>query len=252
MAPYAPSLRYFFVPLVHRRDTRTREIRAQTSPLRRYFRSFELSLLRIYAQGDFTKTRNIHVSPVVSALLVEEGAVRIIARATKRTTSVDVVRLCASTLCNFAGEGRARPKMSDSRTAQVTRNMALPCACSWSTLMVRVCSLCSTMPLSGCPAFGACFPRLILPLVLESIARLSLLKILSRRVHTSIPVTTDVRISFAKAPHFHRHSCLEQHHLYSLLARLSFREYSTERDATPGHSALFFSCFLSGLGHRHC
>lgn len=53
--------------------------------------------------------------------LVEEGAVRIIARAANRTTSVDVVRLCASTLCNFAGEGRARPKMSDSRTAQVTR-----------------------------------------------------------------------------------------------------------------------------------
>eukprot|EP00752_Nemacystus_decipiens_P010361 g9231.t1 len=55
----------------------------------------------------------------VEAKKVEEGAVRIIARAANRTTSVDVVRLCASTLCNFAGEGRARPKMSDSRTAQV-------------------------------------------------------------------------------------------------------------------------------------
>lgn len=51
---------------------------------------------------------------------MEEGAIRIIARAADRTTSVDVVRLCASTLCNFAGEGRARPKMADSRTAQVT------------------------------------------------------------------------------------------------------------------------------------
>ncbi|CAM9093459.1 unnamed protein product, partial [Hapterophycus canaliculatus] len=51
-------------------------------------------------------------------LAVEEGAIRIIARAADRTTSVNVVRLCASTLCNFAGEGRARPKMADSRTAQ--------------------------------------------------------------------------------------------------------------------------------------
>ncbi|CAM9379489.1 unnamed protein product [Scytosiphon promiscuus] len=50
--------------------------------------------------------------------LVEEGAIRIIARAADRTASVNVVRLCASTLCNFAGEGRARPKMADSRTAQ--------------------------------------------------------------------------------------------------------------------------------------
>ncbi|CAM9684217.1 unnamed protein product, partial [Laminaria digitata] len=50
--------------------------------------------------------------------LVEDGAIRIVARAAERTTSVAVVRLCASTLCNFAGEGRARPKMSDSRTSQ--------------------------------------------------------------------------------------------------------------------------------------
>ncbi|CAM9234741.1 unnamed protein product [Ectocarpus sp. 4 AP-2014] len=55
--------------------------------------------------------------------LVEEGAIRIIARAAERTASVDVVRLCASTLCNFAGEGRARPKMSDSRTAQALLNL---------------------------------------------------------------------------------------------------------------------------------
>lgn len=51
--------------------------------------------------------------------LVEDGAIRIIARAAQRTTSVDVVRLCACTLCNFAGDSRARPKMSDRRTAQV-------------------------------------------------------------------------------------------------------------------------------------
>ncbi|CBN77747.1 conserved unknown protein [Ectocarpus siliculosus] len=55
--------------------------------------------------------------------LVEEGAIRIISRAAERTASVDVVRLCASTLCNFAGEGRARPKMSDSRTAQALLNL---------------------------------------------------------------------------------------------------------------------------------
>lgn len=56
---------------------------------------------------------------------VEEGAIRVIARAAEHTTSVDIVRLCASTLCNFAGDGRARPKMSDSRTAKVTHQQRI-------------------------------------------------------------------------------------------------------------------------------
>lgn len=50
---------------------------------------------------------------------VEEGAIRIITKAAQRAASVEVVRLCARTLCNFAGEGRARPKMWDRRTSQV-------------------------------------------------------------------------------------------------------------------------------------
>lgn len=78
------------------------------------------------SSGHFSKTlwahkygENSRVYRVCFTDAVEDGAIRIVARAAERTASVDVVRLCASTLCNFAGDGRARPKMSDSRTAQV-------------------------------------------------------------------------------------------------------------------------------------
>ncbi|CAM9405226.1 unnamed protein product, partial [Discosporangium mesarthrocarpum] len=50
--------------------------------------------------------------------LVEDGAIRIVAKAAERMHSAEVTHLCASTLCNFAGDSRARPKMSDQRTAQ--------------------------------------------------------------------------------------------------------------------------------------
>ncbi|CAM9901915.1 unnamed protein product, partial [Ectocarpus sp. 12 AP-2014] len=57
--------------------------------------------------------------------LVEDGAIRIISRAAERTASVHVVRLCASTLCNFAGEGRARPKMCVTAVALFRRKALL-------------------------------------------------------------------------------------------------------------------------------
>lgn len=75
--------------------------------------------VRISQSPLFVSFDAINLRTAAAVPEVEEGAIRIISRAAERTASVDVIRLCASTLCNFAGEGRARPKMSDSRTAQV-------------------------------------------------------------------------------------------------------------------------------------